>query len=101
MELVRLDKTPLLFNFAKKHLPISMRVSKEIGDYGYLFGIVLKKLNGPFFGLPTTPIARIDARRDLIEVFSTNYVGDIQDLVEKYESLTGRSVEVQIWESKT
>ena len=85
-------KVPSLWLFAEKHLPPSLKVSRESTGYGYVFGISIRPRKGWF----TESIATIHDNN--VEVFHPQYFSDIEKLVQDYEDLGGGEVTIKLWE---
>ena len=98
---------PEFFRFIAEHLPQSMAARRWSDGYGVKYlvwsGNVLvsevwdaawwspwKWFSPKLFGSPTRPT---------IELRHPQYYSDIEDVIRKYESATGKEVEFRYWEA--
>ena len=98
------DQVVPLWDFFSQHLPSSLKAVKDMADYGFLCGVVIKERSDlpdilSFRHFVKPRIASISALRDEVELFAPQYYADFEDIIRKYEQQTGKSVTFIFWQS--
>ena|SRR5687767_3184215 len=86
---------PALWEFARDHLPSSLRATCTSDGYGSIYAIEVREPG--LLNLLRSGIATVG--REEIELRHPEYFSDFEDLCRKYEAATGREVTLRFWES--
>lgn len=95
------EKPPKLWSFMRTHLPAALKAVKYSVSHGYYeseYGIKIKERSRTFNWLTTVVVARI-GDDDEVHIFEPQWQLDIENLVEKYEALTGANILIKVHQS--
>ena len=96
------NKECSLWDFMSQHLPDSLVARKHSSDYGMFYWIEIFK-QGDVQGWPLINeffdgnVATIE--EGVVTLRDPKYFSDFEDVIRKYESQTGKEVELIYWES--